>query len=89
MLLRLSVNIWVSVWVFCMFSMAMSIALSSALRMFWYPGSLSAMWVLLLGLYTPDPAVLPSICPSEFLVGGINDPSVYVHFCGWNLRGWV
>jgi hypothetical protein len=45
--------------------------------------------VLLLGLYTPDLAVFPSIWPSEFMVGGMNDPSVYVHCCGWNLRGCV
>ncbi len=87
MLLRLSVNICVYVWVCFKFSMAISIALSSALRMFWYPGSLSAMWVLLLGLYTPDPAMLPSICPPEFMVGGINDPFVYVLLCGGNLSG--
>ena len=61
MLLRLYVNMCVSIWVFCIVLMAMSIALSSALRMFWYPGSRSDMWVLLLGLYTLDPAILPSI----------------------------
>jgi hypothetical protein len=33
--------------------------------------------VLLLGLYIPDPAVLPTIWPSSFLVGGMNDPFVY------------
>ena len=65
----------------------MSIAFSSALSMFWYPGNLSEIWVLLLGLYIPDPAVLPSIWPSEFLDGGMNDPSVYMHCCGWYLRG--
>ena len=41
MMLRLSVNICVSHWVVCMVSMAISMALSSALRMFWYPDSLS------------------------------------------------
>ena len=45
------------------------------------------MWVLFLGLYTPDPAVLPTICPSEFFVGGMKEPSVYTHCCGWNLSG--
>ena len=44
--------------------------------MFWYPGNLFAIWVLFLGLYTPDPAVLPTICPSEFFVGGMKEPSV-------------
>ena len=73
---RLSVNMCTSCWVDLIFLTAMSIALSLALRMFWCPGSLSAMRVLLLGLYTPEPAVLPSILPSVFLVGGINDPSV-------------
>ena len=89
MLLRLSVNIWVSLWVLCMVLMAMRIAFSSALKMFWYPGNLSDIWVLLLGLYTPEPAVLPTICPSEFLEGGMNDPSVYMHACGSYLRGWM
>ena len=45
--------------------------------------------MLLLGLYTPDPAVLPTICPSEFFVGGMKEPSVYTHCCGGNLEGWV
>src|ERR1700738_289944 len=89
MLLRLSVNMCVSILVNCIFLTAMRIAFSSALSMFWYPGNLSEIFVLLLGLYTPDPAVFPSIWPSEFLVGGMNDPSVYVHWCGWNLRGYV
>jgi hypothetical protein len=54
--------------------MAMSMACNFALRMFWYPDSLLDIQMLLLGMYIPDPAVLPSICPSEFLDGGINDP---------------
>ena len=87
MLLRLSVNICVSILVVCMVLMAMSIAFSSALNMFWYPGSLSAMRISWLGLYTPDPAMSPSIRPSEFLVGGMKDPSVYIHCCGGYL-GW-
>ena len=87
-LLRLSVNMCVSIWVVCMVLTAMSIAFSSALRMFWYPGNLSDIWVLLLGLYIPDPAVLPFIWPSEFSEGGMNDPSVYMHCCGWYLRGY-
>jgi hypothetical protein len=70
-----------------MILIAMSIALSSTLRMFWYLGSLSDILVLLLGQNIPDPAVLPTIWPSEFLVGGMNDPSVYMHCFGWNLRG--
>ena len=69
--------------------MAMSIVLSYALRMFGYPGSLSEIWVLLYGLYTPNLALLPTIWPSEFLEGGINDPSVYIHLCGGYLRGWM
>jgi hypothetical protein len=40
---------------------AMSIAFNYALRMFWYSGNLSDMWICLLGLYTPDLAVSPSI----------------------------
>ena len=35
----------------------------------------------------PDPAMSPSICPSEFLVGGMNDPSVYMHWWSGYL-GW-
>ena len=76
MLFRLFVHMCTSCWVDLIFLTAMNIALSSALRMFWYPGSLSAMRVLLLGLYTPEPVVLPSILPLVFLVGGINDPFV-------------
>ena len=67
--------------------MAMSIAFNSALRMFWYPGNLYDMWISLLGLYTPDLAMSSSICPLEFLVGGMNDPSVYMHWWGGYL-GW-
>ena len=76
MLLRLSVNICVSLWVVCTVLIAMSIALNSARRIFWYPGSLYDIWVFLLGLYTLEPAVLPSIWLSGFLEGGINDPSM-------------
>ena len=42
--------------------------------------------MLLLGLYNPEPVVLPTIWPSEFLEGGMNDSSVYMHCCGWYLR---
>ena len=76
MLLRLFVNMCMSVWVICMVFMAMSMAFSSALKIFWYPSNLSNFLMFLLGLYTPDPAVLPTIWPSEFLDRGINDPSV-------------
>ena len=69
-------NICVSIWVFCMVLIAMSMAFNYALRMFWYLGNLSNIWISLLGLYIPEPAVLPSICPSKFLDGGIKDPLV-------------
>ena len=59
-----------------MILLAMNIALSSALRIFWYPGNLYAIYVLLLGLYTREPVVLPIIWPLGFLEGGINDPSI-------------
>ena len=72
MLLRLFVNMCVSPWVVCMVLIALSIAFSFARRIFWYPGSLSNIWVLLLELYTPEPGVLPSIWPSGFLESGIN-----------------
>ena len=49
-LFRLSVNMWVSILVVRMVLIAKSMTLSSALRMFWYPGSLSKIWMLLLGL---------------------------------------
>ena len=42
-LLRLFVNTCVSVWVVCMFWIAMSVAFNSALRIFWCPGNLLAM----------------------------------------------
>ena len=80
-LLRLSVNMCVSVWVVCIILMAMSIAFSYARSVFWYHGSLSDMWIFLLGLYTDDFVMSPSIRPSEFLVGGMNDSSVYIHCC--------
>ena len=50
MLLRLLVNICVSLRVVWILLMAMSIAFSLALRMFWYPGSLYEIWVMLLEL---------------------------------------
>ena len=40
MLLRLSVNMGVSIWVVSIVVIAMRIALSSALRILWYPGIL-------------------------------------------------
>ena len=89
MLLRPSVNMCVSHRVVCMVLIVMSIALSSALRIFWYPNNLFDIWVLLLRLYTPELVVLPSISPLGVLEGGINDSSVYMHCCGWYLRGWV
>ena len=52
----------------------MSIALSSALSMFWYSGNLSEIWISWWDLYIPEPAVLPIIWPSEFFDGGMNDP---------------
>lgn len=89
MMLRLSVNTCVSCCVVGMFCIVMSIALSSARRMFGYPGSLSEIRVLLCGVYTPEPAAFPIIWPLEFLEDGINDPSVYIHLCGGYLRGWM
>jgi hypothetical protein len=59
-----------------MFLIARSNAYSSALSIFWSPGNLFDIWVLLLGLYTPDHVVLPSSCPSEFFVGGMKEPYV-------------
>jgi hypothetical protein len=61
MLLRLYVKMCVLVWVVCIILIAMSMAFSYARNMFWYPGSLSDMRIFLLGLYTPDPAMSPSI----------------------------
>ena len=82
MLFRLLVNICVSICVVCMDFMAINITLSSTRRMFWCPSSLSAIWVLLLGLCTRDLAMLHSLCPLEFLVGGMKEPFVYMHCCG-------
>ena len=66
MLLKLSIDMCVSLWVVCMGLIAMSIALSYALRIFWYLGGLYDFWVLSLGLYNPELAVLPSIWPLGF-----------------------
>ena len=71
MLFRLFVNICGSIWVFCIVLIAMSIALSSTLRIFYCPSSRSDIWVLLLGLYTPD-----SCCIALYLTLGI--------FGGWD-----
>ena len=65
-LLRLSVNMYVSSSVVCMVLTVMSIAFSNALKMFWYRGNLFDVRVGLLGLYTSEHAVLPIICPSEY-----------------------
>ena len=48
-LLRMFVNMCVSTWVVCMVVIAMSMTLSYALRIFWYLGSRSDIWMLLLG----------------------------------------
>ena len=82
MLLRLSVNMCVSIWVIYIFLIAMSIAFNSALSIFWYPRSLYDIWVLLLGLYTPNHVAFPFTRPLGFMDGGMNDPSVYMHCCG-------
>jgi hypothetical protein len=47
MLLRLSVNMCVSLWVVFMVLIAKSMAFNFALRMFWYPGNLSDIWISL------------------------------------------
>ena len=45
--------------------------------------------MLLSGLYTPKPVVLPTICPFKFLEGGIIDPSIYMQCCGLHLSGYM
>ena len=55
---------------------------SSTLRIFCRHGSLCAIQRLLAGQYTPKPAMF--LTPFSF--GGINDPSVYMHCWGLNLR---
>lgn len=45
--------------------------------------------MLLLGPYTVDLVVLPSIWPSKILVGEMKDPSMFVHCCEWILRGLI
>ena len=84
MLLRLYVNMCVSSREVCVVLKEMSVALSFVHKMFWWHGNLSHIIVLLLGLDILDPAILPTIWPLEFLVGGMNDPFVYMHYCGWN-----
>ena len=71
----------------CMVLIAMNISFNYALRMFWYPCNLFDIWISLLGLYMPELAVLLFICPSEFLDGGIKDPSMYMHCCGGYSKG--
>lgn len=76
-----------STQVVCMVLMAINIALTTARRKFMCPSTFSDIWVLLLGLYIGDFVMLPSICPSEFFVGGMKEPFVYMHCCGFNLWG--
>ena len=56
-LLRLSMNMCISIWVICMVLIAMSIVFNYALRMSWYLGNLSNIWVFcfffVFGLYIP------------------------------------
>ena len=89
MLLRLFVNMCVSIWVVFIVLIALRIALTYALRIFWYHGNLFDIRELLLGLYIPEHAVLPTICSSEFTDGGMKEPSVYMQCCGWNVTGWM
>lgn len=57
--------------------MAVNIACDYAWRIFWWPCSLFDVYVLLLGLYILDIAMLPSTSPFEFLVGGMQELSIY------------
>jgi hypothetical protein len=51
-------------------------AMSSARRIFWSPGSLSAILRLLKGLYIPYHAFSHLQCYWAIALGGINDPFV-------------
>ena len=51
---------------------AIRIAFDYALSMFCRPGSISAVWRLLFGLYTPEVVVLPTPCS----LGDTNDLSI-------------
>lgn len=88
MLLRLYVNMYASNWVVCIGSMAICMVLIYAHRTIWWSGGLYDVWVLF-GLQTFDLAMLPSIRPSELLVGGMKYAIVYMSCRGWNLRGWI
>lgn len=57
--------------------MDVNIACNYAWRIFWWPCSLFDICVLLLGLYILDIAMLPSTSHFEFLVGGMQEPSIY------------
>jgi hypothetical protein len=48
---------------------AIRIALSFARRMLWYLSSFSDIWVLMLGLYMRDLAMVPTIGPLESVFG--------------------
>lgn len=50
-------------------------------------GEFYAICMLLRGTETLEPAMFPSICPSEFLVGGMKKPSIYTPCWGLNLKG--
>lgn len=62
-----------------MILMAMRMVLIFACRIFWQLGTLFNIWVLLLG---PGLAVLRSIWPPKFLVGGMKDPLCICIFVG-------
>ena len=83
-LLRLSMNMCISIWVICMVLIAMSIVFNYALRMSWYLGNLSNIWVFCFWV------VYSITCCIAFYLalggGRVNDLFVYMHFCGGYLR---
>lgn len=40
-----------------------------------------------MGLFILDHVMLPFTWPFEFLVGEMKEPSIYIRWCGSNLRG--
>ena len=75
------------VWVYCIVLIALGMVFCYAQVMFWYPSSLTNIWILLLGFYTHDPTMFLPMCPLKSTVCGVKEPYVYMQSRGLNLKG--